>query len=117
MENYYLEREFTFGKFKGKTVEEVLDLQPSYIDWCIINLEHFYISESVLQGIKRFKPDFNLTEEGKQKLAYKDKFLKDEHEYNKWSQGLLYQNLNDWLEDAAGSDDPEMMNDAYWNMD
>lgn len=24
---------------------------------------------------------------------------------------------NNWLEDAAGSDDPEMMNDAFWNMD
>jgi hypothetical protein len=28
-----------------------------------------------------------------------------------------YYNSNNWLEDAAGSDDPEMMNDAYWNMD
>ena len=24
---------------------------------------------------------------------------------------------SNWLEDAAGSDDPEVMNDAYWNMD
>jgi len=24
---------------------------------------------------------------------------------------------DDWLIDAAGSDDPEMMNDAYWNLD
>ena len=28
-----------------------------------------------------------------------------------------YYNSDDWLIDAAGTDDPETMNDAYWNMD
>ena len=28
-----------------------------------------------------------------------------------------YYNSDDWLKDAAGTDDPETMNDVYWNLD
>jgi len=28
-----------------------------------------------------------------------------------------YYDTNDWLSDAAGTDDPETMNDVYWNLD
>lgn len=34
---------FTFGKFKGKTILEVLENKPSYIVWCIENVKNFRI--------------------------------------------------------------------------
>ena len=30
---------------------------------------------------------------------------------------MSHYDLNDWLKDAAGTDDPETMNDVYWNLD
>ena len=38
MSNYYgMCDELTFGKHRGRTVAEVLDLDPSYIRWAIEN--------------------------------------------------------------------------------
>ncbi len=46
MKFYTLDTEFTFGKFSGKTIREVIEIQPDYINWCAINLGHFYISST-----------------------------------------------------------------------
>jgi hypothetical protein len=32
MKFYTLDTEFTFGKYEGKTLSEILDIQPTYID-------------------------------------------------------------------------------------
>lgn len=32
---------FTFGKHKGKSVEDVLSFDPSYLVWCLENLDWF----------------------------------------------------------------------------
>lgn len=80
MKFYNLDTEFTFGKYEGNTVRQVLVLEPSYLDWCAINLDHFYLSEGVLEEIKTIKPDFVLTEEGKIKLQTK---------YSTWETEIL----------------------------
>lgn len=33
-----------FGKHKGKSIEEIIDCDPLYIAWCMVNLDHFFIS-------------------------------------------------------------------------
>jgi hypothetical protein len=68
MKFYTLDTEFTFGKYEGKTVKEVLELQPTYLDWCAVNLDHFYISDETITEIKKIKPDFTITEEGEKNL-------------------------------------------------
>jgi len=80
MNSYNLDTEFTFGKFEGKTVKEVLDIQPSYLDWCAVNLDHFYISDDIIEKIKAIIPDFKLSEEGKQKLNEKYETWENEQE-------------------------------------
>lgn len=75
MKFYDLKTEFTFGKFEGKTMEEVLNLQPDYIDWCAKNLDHFYISDETINELKALKPDFLLTQEASEILNSK---------YEKW---------------------------------
>ena len=62
MKSYNLETEFSFGKFEGKTVKEVLDLQISYLEWCLLNLDHFYVSDEVIAEIKLLKPSFEISE-------------------------------------------------------
>lgn len=117
MKFYNLDTEFTFRKFEGKTVREVLDIQHSYIDWCAINLDHFYISDEVIEEIKSIIPDFSISEEGQNKLSEKYETWENEQEdyddrdyYDDYERPQSYE---DWLIDEFG-DDAET---AYWNLD
>lgn len=97
MKFYDLDTEFTFGKFEGNTVRQILDLQPSYLDWCAVNLDHFYISKNVIEEIKTIKPDFALTEEGKQKLYEKySTWWETEQDYY----DIDYDSRSNWEDDA-----------------
>ncbi|NJK84515.1 MAG: hypothetical protein HC912_12710 [Saprospiraceae bacterium] len=123
MKFYNLDTEFTFGKFEGKTVREVLDVQHSYIDWCAINLDHFYISDEVIDEIKEIVPDFSISEEGKSKLSEKygdwennqENHSRDDYDdyrpsYEKYGGAYGY---DDDTIDSAFEGDPE----NYWNID
>ena len=41
---YKLDTILPFGKYKGKTVEQVLEIDPTYIRWCLENIEAFEMS-------------------------------------------------------------------------
>ena len=40
-----------FGKFKGKSILYVLDNKPSYLVWCINNVEGFKIDERLKEDL------------------------------------------------------------------
>jgi hypothetical protein len=77
---YNLDTKFFFGKFEGKTVREVLEIQHSYIDWCAIHLDHFFISDEVIEEIRSITPDFSISEEGQNKLFEKYETWENEQE-------------------------------------
>lgn len=130
MRFYTLDTEFTFGKYEGKTVKEILEIQPSYLDWCAINLDHFYISDEIISEIKVIKPDFTITEEGKQKLADKYSTWENEQQqddyddYDDYDRRESYgQYAGSYAQDVEGLSD-DFINDvldgdpdAYWNID
>ncbi len=45
MKYYYSDTIFTFGKYKGRTLDEVMQLDPEYINWCLANLDHFALGD------------------------------------------------------------------------
>lgn len=49
---YDFDTEFTFGKYAGKEVHEVLDIDPQYLEWCINNLENICFFSSVVSAVK-----------------------------------------------------------------
>jgi hypothetical protein len=121
MKFYNLDTEFTFGKFEGKTVREILNIQPSYIDWCAINLDHFFISHEVIEEIKSIIPDFSISEEGQNKLLEKYKTWENEqedyddyddyndyHDYERDTFDALtdgqYGDYDDWIENGGDLD-------------
>lgn len=115
MKFYDLDTEFSFGKYQGKSVRQIIELQLSYLNWCALNLEHFYMSENVIEEVRKLKPNFSFSEKELQSLNTK---------YGKWKEKRTIKRFNredrnssNWLEDAAGTDDPETMNDVYWNLD
>jgi hypothetical protein len=115
MKFYDLETEFTFGKFEGKTVRQIIDLQLSYLDWCAINLDHFYISETVIEDIKKIKHDFSISEEGQQKLNAKYATWENEQEIdNDYDDRDDYDDQTDW---SNYNDDLDMdqQSPEFWN--
>jgi len=80
MKFYDLNTVLNFGKFEGKTIQEVAGIQPSYLDWCAINLEHFYIDDEEVEALKEAYPSFSFSEEAKAKLAEKYEAWENEQE-------------------------------------
>ena len=40
-----LKGKLNFGKHKGKTIDEILHEDPTYIRWCLENIDWFKLSE------------------------------------------------------------------------
>ncbi|HMM10831.1 MAG TPA: hypothetical protein PKE03_01890 [Bacteroidales bacterium] len=55
MKFYDLDSVFTFGKYEGKTIKEVFERDPKYIDFCFNNIDEFYVSPEVMRELKATK--------------------------------------------------------------
>jgi hypothetical protein len=62
MKFYDLETQFTFGKYNGLAIAQVIAIQPAYISWCLNNLDHFFMSKEIQYHIKTTSPDFDINE-------------------------------------------------------
>ena len=62
MNNYNLNSILTFGKFKRKTISEILSERPAYINWCIENIPTFVVLQEDLEAMKSKFPEFKTTE-------------------------------------------------------
>lgn len=58
MKFYDIDTEFTFGKYEGKTIQEVFEKDPKYIDFCFNNIDEFYVSPEVLKELRQMDPKF-----------------------------------------------------------
>ena len=115
---------FDFGQCSGKSILEVFKKSPSYIDWCFKYVDTFCISDEIfnqlpvvisLQNDTQNKMHLtkleNLHSAKKNKLKSSTKDILKEQSYYPISNDF------DWLKEVSGTDDPEIMNDVYWNLD
>lgn len=56
MKTYGLQTVFTFGKYKGLSVEEVFAANPSYINFCLERMDHFCLTRSALHSLQKNNP-------------------------------------------------------------
>ena len=47
-----LTHQLTFGKYKGKTVQEVIDQNPRYLDWALGTIEWFGLSAGAHEALE-----------------------------------------------------------------
>jgi exodeoxyribonuclease X-like protein len=40
-----------FGKYIGKTIEEIISIDPNYILWCLVNIDHFILARSTFRQL------------------------------------------------------------------
>lgn len=108
-----------FGKYNGSSLQEIWAKSPSYIEWSLINLDHFTITHETytfLQGIKYY----TLKPEAIGKL-----FIEDECKpINDYHEGGTYEEYaGSYAQDVEGYSDEDIENifdgdlEMYWNID
>jgi len=128
MKTYNLDTTITFGKHYGKTIEAIIVSFPSYIQWCIMNLDHFLLSENAWNKLLNHQI-FKLSEHTadaqikKQRQYSLSREIEPDEQYNNNSvlddydnSGEEYGWYNGWSDDAinyAFDGDPS----ATWNVD
>jgi hypothetical protein len=112
MKFYDTDSEFTFGKYEGKTIKEVFEKDPKYIDFCFNNIDEFYVSPEVMKELKQLDPKFvgpNLTDldddllesyldEAEEIEDFDEKFLEEEEEDVNWDDDDLDLGFDDDFE-------------------
>ena len=130
---YTEDSELDFGKYKGKKLAELIGVNDNYIRWCVDNIDWFCIPDEVFTKFKYVHisivlndkdcPKDEIQVKNSQKLVRLQKMIEEaEKEDENFYRRRDYYDDNsysssDWLADAAGCSDPEVMNDVYWNLD
>lgn len=124
VKEYKTDSAVKFGRFNGKTLSDIVDMQPDYIEWCIIHLDHFYISEDTIDNLRELNSEFTinsqmldiLKEKSKNVYTrYRDNDDFDRSTYGKYS-GSYAQDI-EGLSDDFIDDVLDGFEDAYWNID
>jgi len=131
---YRIDSEFDFGKFKGKVLRDIIFIESGYFRWCINKVDWFVVEDEILtQALAECKNlyfdnescDFESSIDYHRRIN--DKKLRKLNEIEIENENCYFVNddhyderyyySGNWLVDAAGTDDPEVMNDVYWNLD
>ena len=92
---YDLDDMIAFGKYEGKTIQEILDCDAQYIHWCIENLNSFALTETAMEEAKAKHPFFyDVEDENAERL---ENFTAPEF--------LIENDFEMDYEDAYGNDD------------
>lgn len=137
---------FTFGKYCGYTLSDVLDKNKEYVDWCMMNVGSFVLTDEAMDEIKMIYPDFIISSAFLLKQTLKMLEIsddEDDYEYDDWDDfnpvgrylrlnGRGYDNREEvtynryngsYAQDEMGysDDDIDTIFDgdpsAYWNID
>lgn len=141
MKIYGWNDKFDFGKFKDLILKDVYKISPNYIHWCLSKVEWFCLTEDAFQNLPIVKqyteasgrfailgdsiykkrmdelqPFFDLL---LQQHTEKTEILHSQESRSQdfFNYDYREESYDNWLADAAGTDDPETMNDVYWNLD
>jgi len=109
MKYYNLNSVFTFGKFNGLSVSKILSIQPSYINWCLENLDHFYILEEDQIEMKNIYNEFKLNED---KMSFEEEY--DDFDCESNYEEDSYEDFTDWS-NYNDSLDMDQQSIEFWN--
>ena len=129
-----LEDHFNFGRYNGLTLADVLDINPSYVDWCVKECDgiHFLIGDKAISQIKIAYPEFFMSDYFvnlcKNRFSDYENDLDECEDYNNYayereersSYGLY---AGSYTQDEMGYSDDDIDTifdgdpNAYWNID
>ena len=100
MREYFFETVFTFGKYQNKTFAEVFQDDIDYINWCIKDLHHFYLSDNTIADLKKYYPNITWVISDDIKKSLEEKEIK----YAKETE-ICYSDSFDDFSDNSSMDD------------
>lgn len=132
-----IEDQFNFGKYRGLSLADVLDVNSSYLDWCVKHCTGIIvqIEDNVIKEINNVYPEFQMdalfeskriwqkSRDGYEECNNEDNDNNDDYtlnlaelpRYDRYS-GSWAQNVEDYSDDEIDTvfdGDPS----AYWNID
>ena len=134
-EFYSLEDQFNFGRYRGLSLADVLDINPSYLDWCVKHCTGmaFLLQSSGIEEMNLVYPNFCMDnlfysrlEENFQFMEYgddEDNCIEEFYDYYKDSSPTYEKYAGSWAQDVEGysDDDIDTIFDGdpstYWNID
>ena len=138
---YDLDDKVFFGKYSGKTIKEILDINPGYFCWCIENLDSFALSAEAMAALNAAveQVEDGVIELNNERLqdgeTQKHRLQREENERDRYEAENDYDEYDDgygshfgefagsYAQDVEGFSD-DVINDAfegdpdlYWNID
>ena len=102
---------FTFGKYKGRSVIDVLNENPAYVEWCIYNIKWFSLDDTEQKMLNEITKAINIVYyqypdsfprgKGASKILYERAFeyLKNKEEFAiKYKKNKKHINSADYIE-------------------
>lgn len=138
---YDLDDQINFGKYNGKTIKEILDVNPDYLCWCIKNLDSFAISAEAMAALRAtlewvavrvIELNDERLQDGEtqkhrlQRETDESDFYKNENEYDDYDDGYgshFGDFAGSYAQDVEGFSDDVIYDafegdpDLYWNID
>lgn len=62
MKAYDLNTRFTFGKYEGKSLDEVFQQDPAYVEKCMMTVEDFAVDEKSIQKLFEKYPEVDISD-------------------------------------------------------
>lgn len=132
-----IEDQFNFGRYRGLSLADVLDINPSYLSWCVKHCTGviFQLEDKVIEEIKIVYPKFlmdalfesrriwNLDRDSYDEFESEDYYNSDEYDSNYEEKPSYGRYSGSWAQDVEGysDDDIDTIFDgdpsAYWNID
>lgn len=121
---------FGFGKHRNQLLCDVMADDPTYLIWCVNNIDNFGISLQTLEQIKLLFPNFPITDTVMQHVGMDYEFQDtsdyvDDSDWQEWEEEpASYERYGgSYAQDEMGysDDDIDTIFDgdpsAYWNID
>lgn len=108
-----------FGKYNGKKLCEIWKENPAYVEWCLINLDHFVIAPETIDYLQTVRK-YDLKTE-----AMRGILIIQEHEHwDDYEESGTYEEFaGSYAQDVEGYSDEDIYDifdgdpEMYWNID
>lgn len=59
-----IENRFNFGKYNGLSLSDVMEINPSYLEWCLSKCDgvHILIEDNVISQLRKAFPEYPITD-------------------------------------------------------
>jgi hypothetical protein len=104
-----------FGRYKGKTIIEIAKEDKKYLEWFLEEIDNVALDRELFNNDIIQSLPSNIISILRNRLSIDDEYLNKENIY-KYNNVYRYEEDDIWA-DIAGSNDPDDMETAYWNLD